>query len=130
MRELHGGHRRWGRRVELRGGPGVETATFAGPPAGYAEARPEFAAVVAPGGSATLSRLPVSFGYHNAYRGVPDSAAPGSYRGIDHALISYAAMSQRMPIAPVSPQYGLRNANPAQQVLACTRSKATSCRGT
>lgn len=34
--------------------------------------------------------------------------------GIDHALISYAAMSQRMPIAPVSPQYGLRNANPAR----------------
>jgi feruloyl-CoA synthase len=32
--------------------------------------------------------------------------------GIDHALISYAAMSVRMPIAPVSPQYGLRNANP------------------
>ena len=32
--------------------------------------------------------------------------------GIDHALISYAAMSQRMPIAPVSPQYGLKGANP------------------
>jgi feruloyl-CoA synthase len=32
--------------------------------------------------------------------------------GIDHALIAYAAMSQGMPVAPVSPQYGLRGANP------------------
>ena len=32
--------------------------------------------------------------------------------GIDNALIAYAAMSQGMPIAPVSPQYGLRGANP------------------
>ena len=39
--------------------------------------------------------------------------------GIDHALISYAAMSVRMPIAPVSPQYGLRNANPARLARAC-----------
>ena len=39
--------------------------------------------------------------------------------GIDHALISYAAMSQRMPIAPVSPQYGLQNANPARLARAC-----------
>ena len=39
--------------------------------------------------------------------------------GIDHALIAYAAMSQRMPIAPVSPQYGLRNANPARLARAC-----------
>ena len=39
--------------------------------------------------------------------------------GIDHALISYAAMSQRMPIAPVSPQYGLRNANLARLERAC-----------
>jgi feruloyl-CoA synthase len=39
--------------------------------------------------------------------------------GIDQALISYAAMSQRMPIAPVSPQYGLRNANPSRLALAC-----------
>ncbi|HLZ73365.1 feruloyl-CoA synthase [Phenylobacterium sp.] len=39
--------------------------------------------------------------------------------GIDHALISYAAMSQRMPIAPVSPQYGLRGANPARLAMAC-----------
>src|SRR5260370_932879 len=28
--------------------------------------------------------------------------------GIDNALIAYAAMSQGVPIAPVSPQYGLR----------------------
>jgi feruloyl-CoA synthase len=39
--------------------------------------------------------------------------------GIDHALISYAAMSQRMPIAPVSPQYGLKGANPARLAMAC-----------
>jgi feruloyl-CoA synthase len=31
--------------------------------------------------------------------------------GIDHALITYAAMSQGMPAAPVSPQYGLPGAN-------------------
>lgn len=31
--------------------------------------------------------------------------------GIDHALIKYAAMSQGMPVAPVSPQYGLPGAN-------------------
>ncbi len=42
-----------------------------------------------------------------------------SGNGIDHALISYAAMSKRMPVAPVSPQYGLRNANPARLAHAC-----------
>jgi feruloyl-CoA synthase len=42
-----------------------------------------------------------------------------AHNGIDHALISYAAMSQRMPIAPVSPQYGLRGANPARLAMAC-----------
>src|SRR3990167_5278596 len=31
--------------------------------------------------------------------------------GVDHALIKYAAMSQGMPVAPVSPQYGLPGAN-------------------
>ena len=31
--------------------------------------------------------------------------------GIDHGLVAYAAMSQGMPIAPVSPQYGLPGAN-------------------
>jgi feruloyl-CoA synthase len=35
-----------------------------------------------------------------------------AHNGIDHALIAYAAMSQGMPIAPVSPQYGYRGANP------------------
>jgi feruloyl-CoA synthase len=35
-----------------------------------------------------------------------------AHNGIDHALIAYAAMSLGMPIAPVSPQYGYRNANP------------------
>lgn len=33
---------------------------------------------------------------------------------IDHALIAYAAMSQGMPVAPVSPQYGLAGANLAR----------------
>ena len=31
--------------------------------------------------------------------------------GVDHALVSYGAMSQGMPVAPVSPQYGLPGAN-------------------
>lgn len=31
--------------------------------------------------------------------------------GVDHALISYGAMSQGAPIAPVSPQYGLKGAD-------------------
>lgn len=34
--------------------------------------------------------------------------------GIDHALVKYAAMSQGMPVAPVSPQYGLPGANLAR----------------
>ncbi|MDD3837594.1 MAG: feruloyl-CoA synthase [Phenylobacterium sp.] len=32
-------------------------------------------------------------------------------KGIDHALIKYAAMSQALPAAPVSPQYGLPGAD-------------------
>lgn len=42
--------------------------------------------------------------------------APNS---IDHALIAYAAMSQGMPIAPLSPQYGLPGANLARLAHAC-----------
>lgn len=38
---------------------------------------------------------------------------------IDHALIKYAAMSQGMPVAPVSPQYGLKGANLARLTHAC-----------
>ncbi len=38
---------------------------------------------------------------------------------IDHALITYAAMSQGMPVAPVSPQYGLPGANLARLTHAC-----------
>ncbi|WP_309645441.1 feruloyl-CoA synthase [Phenylobacterium sp.] len=34
--------------------------------------------------------------------------------GIDHGLIKYAAMSQGIPVAPVSPQYGLPGANLAR----------------
>jgi feruloyl-CoA synthase len=39
--------------------------------------------------------------------------------GIDHALIAYAAMSQGMPVAPVSPQYGLKGANLSRLAHAC-----------
>ena len=39
--------------------------------------------------------------------------------GLDNALISYAAMSLGMPIAPVSPQYGLKGANPQRLARAC-----------
>ncbi|MDB5496037.1 MAG: fcs [Phenylobacterium sp.] len=42
-----------------------------------------------------------------------------AHNGVDHALIAYAAMSQGMPIAPVSPQYGLKNANPERLARAC-----------
>ncbi|TAJ72292.1 MAG: feruloyl-CoA synthase [Phenylobacterium sp.] len=38
---------------------------------------------------------------------------------IDHALIAYAAMGQGMPVAPVSPQYGLPGANVARLAHAC-----------
>jgi feruloyl-CoA synthase len=38
---------------------------------------------------------------------------------IDHALVTYAAMSQGMPVAPVSPQYGLKGANLARLTHAC-----------
>ncbi|MBS0360156.1 MAG: feruloyl-CoA synthase [Proteobacteria bacterium] len=39
--------------------------------------------------------------------------------GIDHALIAYAAMSQGWPVAPVSPQYGLKGANLERLARAC-----------
>ena len=38
---------------------------------------------------------------------------------VDHALIKYAAMSQGMPVAPVSPQYGLPGANLGRLAHAC-----------
>lgn len=38
---------------------------------------------------------------------------------IDHALVTYAAMSQGMPVAPVSPQYGLPGANLTRLAHAC-----------
>lgn len=38
---------------------------------------------------------------------------------IDHALIAYAAMSQGLPVAPVSPQYGLPGANLTRLAHAC-----------
>jgi feruloyl-CoA synthase len=42
-----------------------------------------------------------------------------AYNGIEHALISYAAMSQGMPVAPVSPQYGLKGARLERLARAC-----------
>ena len=42
-----------------------------------------------------------------------------AHNGLEHALVAYAAMSQGMPIAPVSPQYGLKNANPERLARAC-----------
>lgn len=38
---------------------------------------------------------------------------------IDHALIAYAAMGQGLPVAPVSPQYGLAGANLTRLTHAC-----------
>lgn len=38
---------------------------------------------------------------------------------IDHALIAYAAMGQGLPVAPVSPQYGLPGANLMRLTHAC-----------
>ncbi|CAN7211312.1 AMP-binding protein [Phenylobacterium sp. LjRoot219] len=46
-----------------------------------------------------------------------------SPNAIDHALIAYAAMSQGMPIAPLSPQYGLPGANLARLAHACATLK-------
>jgi feruloyl-CoA synthase len=39
--------------------------------------------------------------------------------GVEHALMTYAAMSQGMPVAPVSPQYGLPGAHLARLSHAC-----------
>jgi feruloyl-CoA synthase len=43
--------------------------------------------------------------------------------GIDHALIGYAAMSLGAPIAPVSPQYGLKGADLGRLAFAVERLK-------
>jgi feruloyl-CoA synthase len=42
-----------------------------------------------------------------------------AHNGLEHALIAYAAMSQGVPVAPVSPQYGLKGANPERLARAC-----------
>lgn len=42
-----------------------------------------------------------------------------SRNSVDHALITYAAMSQGLPAAPVSAQYGLPGANLARLAQAC-----------
>src|SRR3989304_4168916 len=53
------------------------------PPPGYnARIREKFARVVTRDGSEKWSgRYPVNWAIHNAYRGVPDSALPGTYTG-------------------------------------------------
>jgi feruloyl-CoA synthase len=38
---------------------------------------------------------------------------------VEHALIAYAAMGQGLPVAPVSPQYGLKGANLTRLAHAC-----------
>ncbi|WP_337185955.1 feruloyl-CoA synthase [Phenylobacterium sp.] len=38
---------------------------------------------------------------------------------IEHALVAYAAMGQGLPVAPVSPQYGLAGANLSRLAHAC-----------
>lgn len=38
---------------------------------------------------------------------------------VEHALVAYAAMGQGMPVAPVSPQYGLAGANLTRLTHAC-----------
>jgi feruloyl-CoA synthase len=38
---------------------------------------------------------------------------------IEHALVAYAAMGQGMPVAPVSPQYGLKGASLTRLTHAC-----------
>ncbi len=43
--------------------------------------------------------------------------------GVDHALIGYAAMSLGAPIAPVSPQYGLKGADLTRLTFAVERLK-------
>jgi hypothetical protein len=52
---------------------------------GYAEAKRLYESCVTADGSAFKGvypvRLPVNFATHNAYRGLPDSAAPGNYDG-------------------------------------------------
>src|SRR3546814_5763763 len=42
-----------------------------------------------------------------------------SGNGIDPAQIAYAAMTPRMPVAPVLPQSGMRGATPTRLALAC-----------
>lgn len=42
-----------------------------------------------------------------------------AHNSVDNALVAYAAMSQGLPIAPVSPQYGLKGANLERLGRAC-----------
>jgi len=95
-------HRVW---LAERPGPGAEgwrTVT-------YAEAADQAARLA--GG---LSRLGLA-------RGKPLLIL--ARNGVDHALIGYAAMSLGAPIAPVSPQYGLKGADLTRLAFAVERLK-------
>jgi feruloyl-CoA synthase len=87
-------HRVW---LAERSGDGWRTVTFA-------EARQRVAALAGGLRDLGLTRGPLLILARN---------------GIDHALITYAAMSQAIPAAPVSPQYGLAGANLARLTHAC-----------
>ncbi len=72
--------------VAERSGPGWRTAT-------YSDAAAQIAAIAGGlRGLGVVGPRPLLFLARN---------------GIDHALVKYAAASQAMPVAPVSPQYGL-----------------------
>jgi feruloyl-CoA synthase len=95
-------HRVWLAERPTAGAEGWRTVT-------YAEAADQVARLA--GG---LSRLGLS-------RGKPLLIL--ARNGIDHALIGYAAMSLGAPIAPVSPQYGLKGADLTRLAFAVERLK-------
>jgi hypothetical protein len=61
---------------------------FTEPPPGYTQARDEFRRTLARLPYNDPSRYPISFEVHNQYRGLPDSARPGSYTSLDAGLIT------------------------------------------
>lgn len=65
------------------------------PPPGYETYRPLFASIVAVGGSSSGFPIdyPVSWPFHNAYRGLPDSLNLDSYTGQQPALITKTAIN-------------------------------------
>ena len=59
-----------------------------------------------------VARLAAALSGLGLGRGKPLLILAGN--GIDHALVAYAAMRIAAPIAPVSPQYGLKGAEPSR----------------